>query len=301
MATKAEKLLSSFGGTIGAVVANRPPAIAPSPAGPAAADRYAGAIKARSFAEMPVDRIDVDPQVRETFDPDDIARLAASIRRFGQLAPIRVRHDPGRDRWVVLVGERRLRACRLAGLERIRVEFVERAMTEADVLAEQTVENSCRADLTPVEKARAYRRLMDLNDWTADALAETLGVEPTSVYRCLALLKLPEDVAARVDSGEIKATAAYELTKLPTDEDQRAVADAASSATALDHAATVAEVRRRKGTGKGRGARSRPKKVTSRTLPHEPPAPASRSIGSARARRRCDPVGPCRRPRGARR
>jgi chromosome partitioning protein len=180
--SKAKDLRERFGANIAQTVGMRP---APPPAAPEAGppDRYAGAVKARSFAEMPVDAILADAQPRTEFDPAELARLADSIGRFGQLAPIRVRHDAGRGRWVVLVGERRLRACKLAGLERVRVEFVERPMTEADVLAEQVVENAVRADLLPVEQGRAYRRLMEMNGWTAQELAGSLGVEPTAVYR----------------------------------------------------------------------------------------------------------------------
>ena len=93
---------------------------------------------------------------------------------------------------------------------------------------------------------------------SAEQLAETLGVEPTAVHRRLGLLRLPEDVAARVDAGEIQQTAAYEISKLQVADDQRAVA-AQVAAGALDHAGTVAEVRRIKaaragGKAKGRGA-----------------------------------------------
>lgn len=230
-------------------------------------------MRTRSFAELPVDAVVGDEaQPREEFDPEDLRWLAESITRFGQLAPIRVRHDAPNNRWVVLVGERRLRACKLAGLERVRVEFVERAMTEAEILAEQIVENAVRADLQPVEEGRAYRRLMDHNGWTARQLADSIGVEATAVYRALALLRLPEDVAERVDSGEIKATAAYEIAKLQIADDQRAVAEAVVAGH-LDHKATVEEVARRRaptapaGGSKGRGAaRGRPKLPTTRTI-----------------------------------
>ena len=83
---------------------------------------------------------------------------------------------------------------------------------------------------------------MDLNGWTAQQVAETLGIEPTAVYRALSLLKLPEDVAAQVDAGEIKATAAYEISKLQIADDQRELAQKVLS-EGLDHKATVAEVR----------------------------------------------------------
>jgi ParB family transcriptional regulator, chromosome partitioning protein len=241
--SKSDALLNRFGANIAQTVAPRPEtATAPTAPPP---DKYEGAVKARTFAEMPVDAIACGPQPRTEFDEAELQRLADSIKRFGQLAPIRVRHDAEQGAWIVLVGERRLRACRLAGLERVRVEFVERAMTEADMLAEQVVENAVRADLKPVEQARAYERLMALNGWTAQQVAETLGIEPSGVYRSLGLLRLPEDIAARVDTGEIKATAAYEISKLQIADDQRELAGRVV-AEGLDHKATATEVTRRR-------------------------------------------------------
>ncbi|MFO0951197.1 MAG: ParB/RepB/Spo0J family partition protein [Isosphaeraceae bacterium] len=281
MSATADSMLQKFGANIARTVVPRPAdSASPAPAAPQA-DRYAGAVKSRAFGELPVDALTVGEQPRTEFDQAELERLADSIKRFGQLAPVRVRFDAGQGSWVVLVGERRLRACRLAGLERVRVEFVEREMTEADVLAEQVVENAVRADLQPVEAGRAYKRLMDLNDWTAQQLAETIGVEPTSVYRALALLKLPEDVAARVDAGEIKATAAYELSKLQTADAQRVVADKVVR-EGLDHKSTAAEVRRRK-TSKPSSRPARPPaeqkfrgprgvRVTVQTKPKHTPA-----------------------------
>jgi ParB family transcriptional regulator, chromosome partitioning protein len=255
MSAKSESLLNRFGANIAQTVAVRP--TTPAPSAPTA-DKYAGAVKARTFAEMPVEAIECGLQPRTEFDPGELERLAESIRRFGQLAPIRIRHDEARGRWVVLVGERRLRACKLAGLERVRVEFVERPMSEVDVLAEQIVENVVRADLQPVEQGRAYKRLMEMNGWTAQELAGTLGIEPTSVYRALALLRLPDDVAEWVDAGEIKPTAAYELAKLQIADDQRAVAEKIVAGT-LDHKGTVAEVRRRQASRSVRKGRARTK------------------------------------------
>jgi ParB family chromosome partitioning protein len=246
--SKSDALLNRFGNNIAQTVAPRP-GIAPAEAS-RPPDKYEGAIKSRAFAELPIDAIACDPQPRVEFDQAELQRLADSIKRFGQIAPIRVRHDPERGAWVVLVGERRLRACRLAGLERVRVEFVERPMTEADLLAEQITENAVRADLKPVEAGRAYQRLMALTGWTAQEVAETLGVEATSVYRGLGLLRLPDDVAVRVDAGEIKATAAYEISKLQIADDQRELAGRVVK-EGLDHKATAALVTRRKETRTG--------------------------------------------------
>src|SRR5262249_25371595 len=126
------------------------------------------------------------------------------------------------------------------------------------VLAEQVVENAVRSDLKPVEAGRAYERLMALNGWTAQQVAETLGIEPSGVYRSLGLLRLPEDVAVRVDTGEIKATAAYEISKLQIADEQRDLADRVV-AEGLDHKATAAEVTRRRKGRTGGGAKARGK------------------------------------------
>ena len=194
---------------------------------------------------MPVSAITCGDQPRTEFDDDELQRLAESIQRFGQLAPIRVRYDEPTDRWIVLVGERRLRACRLAGLETIRVELVERAMTDADILAEQIVENAVRADLQPVEQAHAYRRLMDLNGWNAQELAATLGIEPTKVYRALALLKLPEEVAEQVDAGDDQGDRRLRTDQAAPSPRRRRPWRRRSSPRSSTTAETVAEVRRR--------------------------------------------------------
>ena len=251
---KADQLAEKFGATLASTVAIRPPS-APSPAAALADEgRYEGVVRARNFVEVPLDLIVADEsQPREHFDEAEITRLAESIRRHGQLAPIRVRQSDDGTRWVVLVGGRRLRACRLAGLERIRVELVERPMTESDILAEQVVENVVRADLRPVEEGKAYRRLLDLHGSGVEALAESLGLEPTTIHHRLGLLRLPEEVAEQVDGGAIRATAAYEISKLPDPEAQRALADRVV-AEGLDFKDTQAEVRRLRAPGRSASA-----------------------------------------------
>jgi ParB/RepB/Spo0J family partition protein len=248
--SKAKSLADKFGGNLAQTIAMRPGLAPPMMAGQGGADKYDGAVKSRAFAELPLDAIVRDEtQPREEFDPTELRWLADSIARFGQISPIRVRHDEARGKWVVLVGERRLRACKLAGLDRVRVEFVERDMTEADILAEQTIENMVRATLTPVEQGRAYRRLMDLNGWTVLELAATIGVDATAAHRSLGLLRLPEDIAERVDAGEI--------AKLPDAESQREVAEAVVAGD-LGLKETVAVVRQAREAGEARKAKANP-------------------------------------------
>ena len=218
-------------------------------------DKYqaTGATKSRMYGELPVDQITTEGQPREIFDEEELQRLAQSIRKSGQLAPIRVRWDVARMGWVLVVGERRLRACRLAGITRIRVEFVEKAMDQDTVLVEQIIENAVRADLRPLEAGRAYKRLMELTGWTVQQISDELGIEPTSIYRSLSVLSLPDEVKGAIDAGDIRPTAAYELSKLENAEDQREVArKIIEEDLGIDQ--TVAEVNRRE-KRKGRGRR----------------------------------------------
>jgi ParB family chromosome partitioning protein len=168
------------------------------------------------LALIPVAKIDRDPhQPRQEFDEEELARLAESLRIRGQLQPIRVRWDEGRGMYVILAGERRWRAAAMAGLDRLSCVIHQGDLTEEDTLAMQLVENALRTDLKPVEQARAYRRLMDARGYSTRELATELHVAQTSVVRALSLLGLPADVQVRVEGGELAATVAAELTKLP--------------------------------------------------------------------------------------
>ena len=252
MSTKADSLAAKFGANLTGIVGLRPgpppvgepPVPTPAancsaPANPAAIDKHGRAIRLKSFGEFPLDQVDRDPtQPREEFDEADLRRLADSIRRKGQLTPIRVRWSHETNRWVVLVGERRWRACKLAGLATIKVDFVEGPTTEADRLEEQIYENVARAAFRPAEEGKAYRRLMALKGWTVAELIDELKVEPTGVHRALGLARLPDDVAALVDQGAIKPTAAYELSKLPAADEVRSLAHAVIDGN-LGHMAVV--------------------------------------------------------------
>ena len=180
--------------------------------------RWRGVERSRDAALIPVDMIDRDPtQPRQEFDEDELARLAESLKTRGQLQPIRVRWDEGRGVYVVLVGERRWRAARLAGLERLSCVVHEAPLDGEERLVVQLVENALRSDLKPVEQARAYRRLMDARGYSTRDLAAELHVAQTSVVRALALLELPAGVQDRVEAGALAPTVAAELAKIDGD------------------------------------------------------------------------------------
>jgi ParB family chromosome partitioning protein len=200
------------------------PVVAASVAAP---DRWRGVERSRDMAMVPVGKIERDAnQPRQEFDDEELARLAESLRIRGQLQPIRVRWDEGRGMYVILAGERRWRAARMAGLDKLSCVIHEGELTDDEKLAMQLVENALRTDLKPVEQARAYRRLMDAKGYSTRELAAELHIAQTSVVRALALLELPHDVQARVEGGELGATVAAELAKLSDPSVQVEVAEA---------------------------------------------------------------------------
>ncbi len=216
--------------------------------GPVASSKDIGRVPLRTFGQIEIDRVMPDPgQPRSQFDSEEIQRLADSIESKGQLHPIRVRWSEGDDKWIIVAGERRWRATRAAGLSSIACYFIDDTEVSAsEILEQQLVENLLREDLRPLEEARAYAALMELNQWNGKQVAASLHVSPSKVSRCLALLDLPDDVQRRIDSGELPRTAAYELSKLKNESVQRDLAEQASAGT-LNLEETTKAVRQRKG------------------------------------------------------
>lgn len=228
---------------------------------PAAASPDDGRMRLRDAGLLEVSRIVPDPsQPRQEFDAEDLGRLAASIKARGILAPLRVRWDAEGGRWVLIAGERRLRAAALAGLEHVPVVCVERPLTPAEILIDQLTENLLREDLKPVEEARAFRTLMESHGLTVRGLAESLNVSPGKVSKALALLDLPAGIQEQVDAGTIPASAGYQLAKVddPAEQQRLAAEITTGGATRED----VAEAARQK-TPAGRG---RPASKTTRTF-----------------------------------
>ena len=185
-----------------------------------------GRTRLREAGVMELSRITPDPdQPRKHFQADAISRLAASLKAHGQLQPIRVRWSEPLGKWLIIAGERRYRASLEAGLATIQCIFVEKDEDSSLWLAEQMVENCLREDLTPVEQAIAFDRLMKTQGWSARKLAEELHVSPGSVSKALALLNLPDDLRQAVDSGAISSTAGYELARVSDPDQRREIAD----------------------------------------------------------------------------
>jgi ParB family chromosome partitioning protein len=191
--------------------------------------------------------VEPDPeQPRTEFSDEAIDRLAQSIREKGQLHPIRVRWSDQREKWSIISGERRWRATKAAKLPTIDCFFQTDDISSSEILEQQLVENLLREDLKPMEQARAFSALMEVNNWNGKQVAEALHLPASTVSRALALLDLPAEVQERVDSGELAARSAYELSKLPNESAQRTLATKAVSGK-LTHKQAVAAVKQQNG------------------------------------------------------
>jgi ParB family chromosome partitioning protein len=132
-------------------------------------------------------------------NPQEFAGLVESIRRHGVLQPIVVR--PVGDGFEVVAGERRWRAAEAAGLA--AVPAVTRALSDQEALELALVENLQREDLGPLERARAYRRLVSGFGMTQEQVAQRVGKSQPSIANSLRLLQLPAQIQASVESGRI--------------------------------------------------------------------------------------------------
>jgi ParB family chromosome partitioning protein len=167
------------------------------------------------FEELPVSAIRPNSrQPRTSFPEAGIRELAASIKEVGILQPLVVRPTPGG--FELIAGERRLRAAREAGLERVPVLIRQAGEDESVELA--LVENLQRENLSPLETAAAYQALMDGFGLTKERLARRLGKSRAAVTNTLRLVHLPERIQALLDDGKLSEGHARALLGLETEE-----------------------------------------------------------------------------------
>ncbi|MFI7103868.1 ParB/RepB/Spo0J family partition protein [Streptomyces sp. NPDC050161] len=170
------------------------------------------------FAELPLDSITPNPrQPREVFDEDALAELVTSIQEVGLLQPVVVR-QAAPERYELIMGERRWRACREAGLEKIPA--IVRATNDEKLLLDALLENLHRAQLNPLEEAAAYDQLLKDFKCTHDELADRIGRSRPQVSNTLRLLKLSPTVQRRVAAGVLSAGHARALLSVGDSEEQ---------------------------------------------------------------------------------
>jgi ParB family chromosome partitioning protein len=167
--------------------------------------------------KVPIDRVQPNAeQPRRSFDPEALQELADSIKVHGILQPLLVREVA--SGYEVIAGERRLRAARMAGLELVPVVVHQPLQPRpADRLELALVENVQRADLNPIEKARAMKRLVEEYGLTQREIGERIGRTGTAVSNTMRLLALPPPILHAVEEGKLAETQARPLLALPTD------------------------------------------------------------------------------------
>ncbi|MGO4617338.1 ParB/RepB/Spo0J family partition protein [Nocardia sp. 2YAB30] len=190
------------------------------------------------YREIPPDQIEPNPrQPRTVFEEDALSELVHSIREFGLMQPIVVRRvAPGADRYQLVMGERRWRACQEAGLATIPA--IVRETADDSMLRDALLENIHRVQLNPLEEAAAYQQLLEEFDVTHEELAARLGRSRPVVTNMIRLLRLPIPVQRRVAAGVLSAGHARAILGLEAGADAQEVLAARIVAEGLSVRAT---------------------------------------------------------------
>ncbi|ADV45711.1 ParB/RepB/Spo0J family partition protein [Nitratifractor salsuginis] len=173
--------------------------------------------------ELPVEAIEPNPyQPRKSFDPERLNELAESIRRHGLLQPVVV--IPNGEGWILVAGERRLRAHKIIGAEKIRAIIADVDLDRLRMRELALVENIQRENLNPVELAEAYRELLEVHGITHEELASIVHKSRSQITNTLRLLSLSDYAKKQLVEGRLSQGHAKILLSLP-EEKQRIVVD----------------------------------------------------------------------------
>lgn len=182
---------------------------------------------ADGIIEVPLEKLRCKKQVRTEFDNAAIESLASTLRELGQQVPLIVFADG--DGFVIEDGERRFRAAKVAGLTCLKVIEKTPSVDEGEVLTRQLVVNCQREDLSPIEKARGLEQLIALNGGNASKVAQKCGIPKATISQLLKLLTLDPAIQAKVNSGEMSRSMAYELAQVKDPVRQRELANEIAS------------------------------------------------------------------------
>jgi len=172
-----------------------------------------------SINSIAIDLIDPNPdQPRMTMNAIELEELAESIREHGIIQPLIVSHDEKSGRYILVAGERRLRAAKIAQLQMVPV--IIRQTTDQQRLEIALIENIQRADLTPLETAEAYKHLHEAFGMTHEEIARQVGKSRPTVTNNMRLLELPQSVREALADGKISEGHARALLGLNTPQQQ---------------------------------------------------------------------------------
>lgn len=161
-------------------------------------------------------------QPRKDFDEEALNKLADSIKTHGLIQPILVKPLFGGG-YEIVAGERRYRACQIAGITEVPVTI--RELTDKETMEIALIENLQREDLNPLEEALGYKALMDEHNLSQEAVAEAVGKSRPAIANTLRLLNLPDEVSEMVKNGTLSAGHARALLSVENKEDIKTLAD----------------------------------------------------------------------------
>lgn len=205
----------------------------------------------KSVQEIEIDKIRPnDRQPRKNFDEEKIKELASSIKEHGVLQPVILRKISGG--YELVAGERRWRAAKLAGIKKIPA--VVKDLTDAEVMQIALIENLQREDLTPLEEALAYKKLMEEFGMTQEELATRIGKSRSQIANTVRLLNLEEEIQEMINQGKITAGHARALLSVPDAKERiklaKRIAEENYSVRETEEMTKVLSVKAGRGAGK---------------------------------------------------
>ncbi|NPA27611.1 MAG: ParB/RepB/Spo0J family partition protein [Epsilonproteobacteria bacterium] len=172
------------------------------------------------ISDVEIDLIEPNPyQPRKHFDEEKLKELSDSIKRHGLLQPIVV--VANNDRYILVAGERRLRASKIANLKTIKAIIAPIELDEIKLRELALIENIQREDLNPIELANSYKELIEVHNITHEELSKIVNKSRSQITNTLRLLNLDESVQEQLAKGEISQGHAKVLVKLPKSEQKR--------------------------------------------------------------------------------
>ena len=185
---------------------------------------------------------------RQDFREEELRELADSIREKGVLQPILVRPTAEEGSYEIVAGERRWRAAQMAGVHEVPV--IVRELSEREALEVALIENVQRTDLTPLEEASGYQRLISQFGYTQQQLADIIGKSRSHVANTLRLLNLPEDVQRHMQEG--KLSAGHARTLVATENPSELAKKIIELGLTVREAEKLSQREGKKGNGKGK-------------------------------------------------
>lgn len=190
---------------------------------PAAAPAQQKPVKEIKHGLVLISSISVVSNIRKVFKAAQLDELTKNIEKVGVLEPILLRPSPAGNGYLLIAGERRLRAAKDAGLKDIPARVLE--VTNEQAAEIQAFENLHRIDLSPLEEARAFKMLLEAGKYNVDQLAQRVDKSKVYVYRAVSLLDLPKVAIDKIESGEWTPAHGHQVLRVPADKREEIITE----------------------------------------------------------------------------